>query len=268
MTIVTTKVKKGIKVGYFNSYVLQRIARNKNFIACITGPTGSGKSYSALKEGEILDPNFSIDNVVFSPEQFMDIINGKTKKLKRGSVIVYDEAQVTMAALDFQTLASKLINSCLQTFRFMGFILIMTSPHFKFLNASCRKLFHSRIETVSIDVKEKTCKLKPFLLQTNQESGDIYHKYLRVWVRGKGVAPLKSLKVSLPSKKLIKDYEVKRQQFSIELNESIARDLEKLRQSKIVKKKYEHDCPKCKHQWQSIVEEPFKCPKCQSKHIV
>jgi Tfp pilus assembly pilus retraction ATPase PilT len=32
------------KSGYFMTYILNRIAANKNFICAITGPTGGGKS--------------------------------------------------------------------------------------------------------------------------------------------------------------------------------------------------------------------------------
>ena len=228
MDLVKTATRKGRNVGYFNSYILQRIQRNKNFITCITGQTGSGKSYSALKEGELLDTDFTIDNVCFTPKEFMNLVNGKTKKLKRGSCIVFDEVQVSMSALDFQSLQARLINSCLQTFRYMGFILIMTSPFFSFINKSARKLFHSRIETVSIDPNKKLCTLKPFLLQTNQESGSTYRKYLRIWTKETGVVPYKRLKLGLPSEELRKAYEEKRQRFSNELNESISRDLDKM----------------------------------------
>lgn len=267
MDLVTSDTRGGRKVGYFNSYILQRIRNNKNFISCITGQTGSGKSFTALREGEVLDPNFTIDNVCFTPKEFMNLVNGKTKSLKKGSIIIYDEVQVSMSHLDYQSLQSKLINYVLQTFRHRNFILFMTSPHFKFINASARKLFHSRMETVSIDYKNKICNLKPFLLQTNQESGDVYHKYLRVAVKGKGVLPLKTLKVGMPSEQILKAYEEKKTIFTRELNESISKDLERLEQKKN-KKMYKQYCPKCKYEWVSPVKKPFKCPKCQYKKIL
>ena len=112
----------------------------------------------------------------------------------------------------------------------------MTSPHFNFINASARKLFHSRIETVSIDHNAKVCMLKPFLLQTNQETGKTYRKYLRVHIKGVGTIPYIRLKTTLPSEKLLKDYEGKRQKFSDDLNTDISEQLEAHR-NKILKKK-------------------------------
>ena len=232
MTLVKTDTKKGKKVGFLNSYILRRIERNKNFVCCITGQTGSGKSYAALKEGEILDPNFDIRNVCFTPEEFMDLVNGKSKELKRGAVIVYDEVQVTMGALDYQSLQAKLINNCLQTFRYMGFILFMTSPYFHFINKSARMLFHSRWETNGIDYTEKRCKLKPFLLQTNQKSGETYEKYLRAWTKKTGLVPVNTTKVGMASAKLVKEYEAKRKAWSEQNNRETTEMLEEKKNGK------------------------------------
>lgn len=217
--------------GYFNSYILQRVERNKNFIACITGQTGSGKSWTALKMGEALDPEFNILNVCFSPKEFMNLINGVTKKLKKGSVIVYDEVQVSMSHLEYQSIQAKMLNYVLQTFRHKNFILLMTSPHFYFINASVRKLFHSRMETMKIDQDNKQVILKPFLLQVNQHKGDVYRKYLRVSTE-RGVAPLKTIRVGKPSDELIKAYEDKKTAFTTDLNKNIAKDLERLEEKK------------------------------------
>lgn len=216
------------KVGYFNSYILQRIERNKNFIACITGQTGSGKSWSALRLAESLDPDFNIDNVCFTAKQFMALINNKVKPLHKGSNLIFDELQVTMGHLDYQSLQAKLLNYILQTFRHRCFVLWVTSPHFNFINASARKLFHSRMETVSINPNKKQVSLKPLLLQVNQDTGDVYRKYLRVWTKGQGITPLKMIRLSMPSKELIQAYEQKKNEFTQELNQSIARDLQRL----------------------------------------
>ena len=220
MAFVTSSGK-----GFFNSYILRRINTNKNFLACITGSTGSGKSYSGLREGETLDSDFDVDNVCFTPQQLMDLVNGVTKKLKRGSFILYDEVQVTHGHLDYRSMQSKMLNYLLQTFRHRNFILFMTSPHFSYINASARKLFHCRMETIHIKSKLKLCKLKPLLLQTNQSTGKVYQKYLRVSIKGQGTFPLKSISVRLPSKKLIDDYEDKKTKFTNELNIKITEEL-------------------------------------------
>jgi len=56
--------------------VTRRIHRqNKNWLAIVCGETGGGKSYSALTIAEVIDPEFSIDRVVFSAEEFMALLN-------------------------------------------------------------------------------------------------------------------------------------------------------------------------------------------------
>ena len=215
------------KSGYFMTYILNRIAANKNFICAITGPTGGGKSWSGLRLGEELDDEFNIDNVCFMPNDFMDLINLKVKILKKGSVILWDEFQVAMSHLEFQSQQAKLLNYLLQTFRHRNFILIITTPHFNMLNATARKLFHCRMETMSIDQNTKQCTLKPLLLQVNQYKGDIYQKYLRIWHPSYGVVPLKTLKVGMPSQELIDAYEKKKNAFTSQLNINISRDLNK-----------------------------------------
>jgi len=218
--------------GYFSSYIRKRIEHKKNFLACITGQTGSGKSYTALRFAETLDPDFDIDQCVFTAKEFMRLVNGEVKELRDGSNIIFDEIQVTMGHLDYFTLQAKLINYILQTFRHRRFVLWVTSPHFSFINASSRKLFHSRLETVGIDYKSKQVSLKPFLIQINQRSGQAYFKYLRVWTAEDGVIPLKKVKAGLPSKDLLNAYEKKKSEFTKRLNKEIMRDLERFEKDK------------------------------------
>ncbi|MBN1385383.1 hypothetical protein JW968_00205 [Candidatus Woesearchaeota archaeon] len=158
----------------------------------------------------------------------MDLINGVDKKLKRGAVIIFDEIQVSMSHLEYQTLQAKVLNYVFQTFRHKNFILFMTSPHFSFINASLRKLFHARMETISIDPKKKQTTLKPMLIQVNQKTGVVYEKYLRVYTEQHGVIPLKSMKIHLPSPELLEAYEAKKDAFTRSLNESIGRDLQRM----------------------------------------
>jgi len=62
-------------------YVKRRLYEyNKNWLAIICGETGSGKSYSALKIAETVDPTFSPERIVFSSEQFVRLLGKKLKK--------------------------------------------------------------------------------------------------------------------------------------------------------------------------------------------
>jgi len=218
-------VKRKGNHGFFLTYVQRRIAENRNFLCAITGPTGSGKSYSALWAAEQLDADFDIRNVCFEPKEFLDLLTGKTKQLRRGSVLLFDEIQVSMGALAYQSIQSRLINSVLQTFRSMNLIVFFTTPSFGFVDASARKLFHSRWETVSIDRGSKTVKIKPYLLQLSQLNGKVYQKWLRIYRKEDGMIPLTQLSCGLPSPKLLADYEEKKKVFIGRLNERVYSEL-------------------------------------------
>jgi DNA-binding CsgD family transcriptional regulator len=220
LTITTTMQPHHL--GRFETYIKSRISKNKNFMAAIVGPTGSGKTYSSLRLAENLDPSFTVERVVFDPREFMAVLN--SNKLSKGSVVVFDEAGIALNNRQWQSQANKLINFVLQSFRHKCYIVIFTAPDFAFVDSASRKLFHSCIETVTIDQRAKLCRVKPLLLQVNQRNGDIYYKYLRV-KSSKGLVPLKRIGLGLPSPSLIEAYELKKTNFTNEMNAKILKDL-------------------------------------------
>jgi hypothetical protein len=205
-------------MSLYVEYIKKRISENKNFMAVVTGPTGSGKSYSALRLAEEIDPDFSIDRVVFDAQSFLKVLNHGG--LKSGSVVVFDEAGVGMSSREWQSVSSKLILFVLQTFRHKNYIVFFTTPHLGFIEAGSRKLFHCYMETVGINKEKKQVRLKPLMLQVNQRAGDTYFKYLRVRVDGR-LVPLKRVAVPLPSQALLDAYEDRKTAFTTSLNQEI-----------------------------------------------
>jgi len=216
----------GTKEYYWIKYINQRIRQNKNFLAIISGQTGSGKSWSALSIGEMLDDSFDITRVIFKGKELMELVNNAN--LKKGSVLVWDEAGIDLSNRNWQTLANKMLNYLLQTFRHKGFILLFTAPYSDFLDKATRKLFHAELKTVSIDFNLNKTKLKPQLIQYNSRTQKFYYKYLRVITKKDGVVPLSEWSISKPSDKLIADYETKKNKFTNELNLSISESLNKV----------------------------------------
>ncbi len=203
----------------FGGYVYTRIKRNKNFLVCCTGPTGSGKTYTSLRLAQLWDKDFNEDRIVFTPQQFIDLLNSNT--LKPGSVIVADEFGVSMNSRNWQSQSNQFLNYILQTFRSKNYIVIFTSPDFGFIDAAARKLFHAHFMTSGINQKEKFCYIKPYLLQINQRSGDVYYKWLNTKIPGQGDKKISQLEVGLPTKDLIKVYEKKKDEFVNNLNKDI-----------------------------------------------
>ena len=204
-------------------YINWRIKNNKNFLAFISGPTGSGKSTCGLTICEMIDPNFTIENVVFSALELMKLIN--TGKLKRGSAILFDEPQVTMSNRTWQSKINKVMNYLFTTFRHKGYVLIMASPYLDFIDAGTRKLFHAEFQTQGIDFDKQTVKLKPYCIQYNSRNKKFYYKYLRIRSL-MGYAPIKAWYLGLPTKELLDEYEKHKTSFTTKLNNEIMEELD------------------------------------------
>jgi len=207
------------------SRVLQRMhnrinRRNKNLLIAFLGETGSGKSWSGLKLAEKLDPTFDIDRVVFTPAQFMHVLNNPRKyRLKKGSVIVWDETGVNFGARDFFKEENKNISKVLQTFRHKNLGLILTVPHKSFIDTHARKLLHYEFITLRINEETKEVETKCFQIQVNPTYKS-YSKYPKK-IGDKGAGKVSRIHLGKPSPKLIKRYEAKKEAFTKMLNKSI-----------------------------------------------
>lgn len=239
-------------------YTKQRIKKNKNAMYFIGGPTGSGKTFCSLRIAEELDPEFDIDRVVFNGVELMDLIN--SGKLRKGSVVVFEEAGIEMSNKNWQSTINKMLNYLIQTFRHRNFILIFNSPYMDFVDASTRKLFHAELITMGIDFNKNQVRLKPQMLQYNARNKKFYYKYLRV-ITQNGVLPIKVWRVDKPSSSLLKEYEKKKSAFTTQLNKKIYEELKNANEKNKKTKKIK--CMKCNYKWfPRGNEQPKRCPQC------
>ena len=202
-------------------YIKKRISRNKNAMIAIIGSTGSGKSYSALKLAEYLDPSFNTNRIVFSVNDFINLVRSK---LPKGSVIVFEEAGVAIHNRKWYSTVNLALNYVAQTFRKDNLIVIFTTPNLSFIDSQVRTLFHIILETAGIDSDKKFCKLKTKIISVDRIHGKSYEPFLRIKT-DEGIVRCVYANVYLPSKKLIKEYELKKNEFTNtlykRLNESI-----------------------------------------------
>jgi ABC-type dipeptide/oligopeptide/nickel transport system ATPase component len=199
-------------------YIKGRIKRNKNFLCIISGPTGSGKSWSAMSIAEMLNDDFNTDRIIFRGKDLMREINTKKYDKRKGVVFIWDEAGVDLSSRNWQSVTNKMLNFLIQTFRHQNFILIFTAPYSDFLDVSTRKLFHAEFETVTINKNKQTVKIKAKQLQYNAGLKKWYKKYLKSIIKGKGVIKIKEWYVPKPSDELIDEYEERKKEFTAELN--------------------------------------------------
>jgi len=211
--------------------------QNKNNLISLVGKTGSGKTYSAISICEIMSKMdgvpFTIEHVVFSLRELMDLIN--SGKLKRGSKIVFDEPQVSISAREFQSEANKVFNYLLSTFRHRNLTLFFCTPFETLLDKNTRRLFHVRMETMSINVNNQTCRLKPRYIEYSDFKTEPYRKQLVIMFKdenGRGKShKLFYWDVPKPSKELIEQYEKKKLDFTNNLNKNISERLKKFDES-------------------------------------
>jgi len=208
------------------SYIHKRIKENKNFLGIITGPTGAGKSWSAIRLCELIDPEFNIDRVVFRGSELLELINSKT--LKKGSCVIWDESGIDLSSRNWQSTTNKLLNFLLQTFRHKNIVLFFTSPYSDFVDSSTRKLFHAEIKMIAIDRESECAIAKPLLLQYNSSMRKFYQKFLRLIDSNGDVVQVKSIAIGKPSKAMITAYEIKKGLFTDKLNQSIGKQLKDL----------------------------------------
>lgn len=230
LIVVTEK-----KEPYWITYIRRRITNKKNFLCLLYGPTGSGKSWTGLSIAHQLNPDFNPKRIIFGLKGLMELINSG-ENFPAGTCFLWDEFQVGASNRDWQSLANKLLNQLLSTFRHKNYILLITCPYADFLDSHARKLLHAEFEITGIDYNEGKTKVKPMLLQYNSRMRKWYYKYLRV-ATGKGASPVKLWRVGKAPAWLIDEYELKKTGFTAKLNKSIEEQLDKIEQKVNPKKK-------------------------------
>ena len=221
--------QEGFEEGeIFLRWVDNRIAANKNVISVTTGPTGSGKSFCDLRKAELIHKRrfktkFPIRNCCFSIGEVIKLID--EHKMRKGEVIILEEAGVNVGSGDWQNKIVKMFNYILQAFRSMNIVLMMNLPVLGMLAKQARQLIHLNMETKSIDIETKKLKVKPLFHQLNQHSGKSYWKFVRVKV-GKRIRAVESMVFSMPSKELVKEYGQKKAKFLSNLTGEFLAQLE------------------------------------------
>ena len=205
--------------NFFIQRIRTRLLKvNKNWLAIICGDTGSGKSYSAIALANIISKRgITIKrNVVFNPIQFMERINDRGD-LKKGDVIIFDEAGVGMSSREWYSIQNKLLGSILQTFRNMNLGVIFTTPNLSFIDVQARKLFHTYMETSTIDYKNNIAYLRTYDIQHNSRLDKTYYKTPKFKIDLINIS-MKHLGVAKPNEKLCREYEKIKTEYTNELN--------------------------------------------------
>ena len=110
----------------------------KQNMLLIQGEPGEGKSWFALRLGQILDKNFDVElQVVFERSHLLFLI-GPNSPLKIGSVIIIDESQYIAGARRWYENVQKDVMENIESVRSRGFVIIIVALHIELLDKIIR----------------------------------------------------------------------------------------------------------------------------------
>lgn len=251
-----------IASAYVNSVRNRMIEHNKNWLCLICGGTGTGKTYTALSLAYIISvKGFAVKtHLAFNPNRFMEILN--SGDVGKGEIILFDEAGVGMSSREWFSLQNKLFNYVLQTFRHKNIGVIFTTPGTRLIDSNARILLHSYMETRKILKQENKCLVKVYNFQYNSILDKIYRKSPSFYNDDGEISYLESLKVPLPPKKIIRDYEKAKNKYTKQLN---TETLEKIKSGGVKGETVKEDaCGICKNSvWSYLVKQKaWRCRVC------
>ena len=222
--------------------------------AMIIGQTGTGKSLTAIKLCQMIDPTFNIDRIVLKPQDFLKLIN---TDLPPGAAILADEIGSWMSGRDWMTTQNKLMSLVLETYRFRRLAVLWTVPTMRMVDINLRSLCHVIIETVAIDRTNEQCEIKFKYHSVNPQSGKIYDKFPVI-----NNSVITRIKVKRPDAYIENQYIKKKSEHMAEMY----KDVEDKLNSKIgnTENEYTHECNKCGHKIFSRKPIP-QCSSCGSR---
>lgn len=151
---------------------------NEHFMGCIVGREGSGKSYTAIKIANNIDPSFNADRVIFDVKKLLEVLRDDDHE--PGNFYVLDEAGVQFGRRTWQDRAQILANQALQLIRSHNLGLIFTLPRLSELDSQTEGRLQAILEVVQ-KVPDEYVKVKWKWVDPDRtdSSGNILKKYPR-----------------------------------------------------------------------------------------
>ena len=215
-----------IEARFIKREIWKRLWRkNEHFMGVVVGREGSGKSYTGIKLGEVVDPTFNAERVVFDPSSYIEKLQEwKENDDTQGKVIVIDEAGVGMGVRTWYDKDQIMLNQVLQIVRDENMGVIFTLPRLEELDSQTRGRLHAFIETMEKQdgdwLKLKWLDFDP----TRDGRNKIYREYLEMEINGEP-QKVKRLNVSPASSELVANYQQRKTEFQ---NQQYADALEEM----------------------------------------
>lgn len=175
----------------------ERRRLNRDSILFIVGEKRTGKSYSAIRLGEVLQkswglPPFEVEKqLFFEPEGLVKAFQKYTNR-----VLILDEASLSLDSRQWFTVESKILNSLLQTQGFRKNVVLLTSPTLADFDKRSLGFGHFMILTFRVGFS------KVYRIKINQ----LFKKQM--------FQPIQHLSFELPGKKNVDKYESMKKVFN------------------------------------------------------
>lgn len=191
--------------------------RNEHFMGVIVGQEGSGKSYTAVKIAQNVDPNFNADRVIFNVADLLEeLAEGNHEP---GYCYVLDEAGVQFGVRTWQDRSQILANQALQLIRKHNLGLIFTLPRLSEFDSQAQGRLQAMYEITEKEPEEYVKgKWKFFDPDRSDDTGEIYKKYPRRIQNGQKKR-ITRLSFSPPEGTVIDEYEAEKDEFLEEFYE-------------------------------------------------
>jgi hypothetical protein len=191
--------------------------RNQHYMAALVGPEGSGKSWTALKIAEVIDPTFDADRVMFDPHTFMEQLTAwKDAGETRGKMIVVDEAGVGIGSRSWYDKDQIQLNKVLQVIRSENMGMLFTLPRLSELDSQTRGRLRAMIEMDAMRPGEYADVKYLRWFPARDERSKVYRKYPIIG-DGDAMRKVRRLRFGPPSRELVDGYEARKDQFQSDL---------------------------------------------------
>jgi len=119
-------------------------AQNEHWMHVILGEEGSGKSHTAIRIAEMIDPDFGIDQIIFDPASLLQRL--RNGDYSAGDVFLIDEAGVSMGKRTWHDSGQVKLNQARQLIRNHNVGCIFTLPRLGELDSQTQGRLQSYLE--------------------------------------------------------------------------------------------------------------------------
>jgi hypothetical protein len=222
----TSQPEYGPGIRWLVEHVRHSVFKMKlNRVITAVGPPGSGKSWTGLLIGSILDPEFNVDRVVFPGIDYIRAV--ANPDLGIGSFVQWDDAGLGAPSRDFYTQLNKAVGLVAQSSRFRRLIVWLTLPDKSFLDAIPRKLVDVHLEFIPRKQPEDPVEARVYLPRTNPKKGNIYYEHPRIYHQDQGTQALEIIEFrAMPPQTLTDAYEDKKANYMMGFYRDLTENLE------------------------------------------